>query len=199
MKPCALELRRSRNHWLLERGYAFGQAGDFRSASEDLTRVLRVDPANAPALTLRGAAYAKLGLSAKAIDDFTNALKLTPDDAKTSFGPRHFVRAADGRNREALTDREAAVLLLPKFPEALLARGGSYHALGMHAQGLADRSEGSHSPELQPSPKPGAPAAALISCWENLRKPPAISNVPCSSNRIIRKPAMYDSQGASRY
>ena len=30
---------------------------------------------------------------------------------------------------------------LPKSPEALLARGGSYHALGMHAQGLADRSE----------------------------------------------------------
>ena len=39
--------------------------------------------------------------------------------------------------------------LLPESAEALLARGGSYHALGMHAQGLADRSEAIRlNPEL---------------------------------------------------
>jgi len=63
-----------------------------------------------------------------------------PNDAQLYLA-RATLYAADGRNREALTDREAAVSLLPKSPEALLARGGSYHALGMHAQGLADRSE----------------------------------------------------------
>ena len=52
---------------LIERGFAYGEAGDFSSATEDLTRALRIEPSNARALTLRGAAYAKLGLHAKAI------------------------------------------------------------------------------------------------------------------------------------
>jgi len=38
-------------------------------------------------------------------------------------------------------DRNEAIRLKPDWPEAYVARGGTFHQLGMHEQGLADRTE----------------------------------------------------------
>lgn len=63
-------------------------------------------------------------------------MKITPQDPYLFL-----VRAAAlvklERHTEALADREPAVRLAPEMAETYLARGGSYHQLGMHAKGLA--------------------------------------------------------------
>ena len=46
-----------------------------------------------------------------------------------------------GRSEEAFEDRDQAVRLSPNLAEAYLARGGSYHELGMHQKGIADRTK----------------------------------------------------------
>ena len=56
----------------LERAFAYGQLGEFPHAVEDCDRVLRAEPKNLRALTLRGAAYARLGFYEKSVADFGN-------------------------------------------------------------------------------------------------------------------------------
>ncbi len=132
---------------LLERGFVYGQMGDFERGIADLTRALgdtqMARPESARALALRGAAYAKLGRYPEALDDFSKALTASPDDFDLHLA-RATVYTALNQHERALQDRTQAVRLRPDSAEALLARGGSYHALGLHEKGLADRTEAIH-------------------------------------------------------
>ena len=61
-----------------ERGYAFLQKQDYKSAVSDETEVIRLVPNSARAFYLRGAAFGDLGDSRNASDDIKTAVNLDP-------------------------------------------------------------------------------------------------------------------------
>ena len=60
------------------RGLAYAESGDTRSAVEDLSKTIDLDPRLPEAYHNRGAAYRDLGELEEAIKDFDRAIELQP-------------------------------------------------------------------------------------------------------------------------
>jgi tetratricopeptide (TPR) repeat protein len=63
------------------RGYAYGEKGDYDQALADYTQVIRLDPNYAAAYNNRGYAYRNKGDYDRAIADYTKTLSINPNHA----------------------------------------------------------------------------------------------------------------------
>jgi len=135
----------------------------FRSAISNLDRAIQIDPASLRAFTLRGAAYARLEQHDKAITDFTSALMLRPTNRICCWPARPATPSSAIRPRRLRTGTKRS-RSNPTSPFAYVAGLGTYHALGKHEQGFADRPRRSSStPSFR---RPGAPAQRLLPHWK---------------------------------
>src|SRR6516162_9992821 len=108
------------------RGLARAELGKHPGAIEDFTRALELD-ATSTVQTYRGWAYLVCDAPKLALRDFELAIQLDPKNADAYSG-RGFIRASQGRYREAVRDAEQALRLGP--PSARLF----YSAARIHAQ-----------------------------------------------------------------
>ena len=64
------------------RGYDYGELGEYEKAISDYTKVIELNPEYATAYYYRGICYRKLGEYNKTISDYTEAIELDPDYAQ---------------------------------------------------------------------------------------------------------------------
>lgn len=102
---------------LLDRAIALGMLGRYAEATEDLDRVLALDPQRAAAWVLRAAAQRNLGAFAQAERDVAHALALAPGNAEALL-ERGTLRRLGGDVQGARSDWERAIALAPGSPAA---------------------------------------------------------------------------------
>lgn len=112
---------------LIARARAYALQEAFWDATDDLSRVLYVDPRNAEALVLRGAAYRQLSANDLALDDLNRALALEPRHPEGLL-ERGIVRRLNGDKAGARNDWRALVDAHPESEAARLA-AANLHAL----------------------------------------------------------------------
>lgn len=114
---------------LLDRALEELQAGQFEDAIETLSEVIAIDPENATAYTVRGAAYAAQNNYQRAIDDFTRALAVVPYDWAV-YVFRADTYANMGEPGEAMFDYDKALELNPRYIAAYQSRAAVNQSLG---------------------------------------------------------------------
>ena len=100
-------------------------------------RSSRQDPKNLRALSLRGAAWARLNQPEKALPDREAVVRLAPDSAEAYVargGSYHEL----GMHDKGLADRTEAIRLKPDLVEAWFARGSAYFLLGRYREAIDD-------------------------------------------------------------
>jgi tetratricopeptide (TPR) repeat protein len=122
---------------LIQRGFAFGEAGDLERARADFEAALRLAPDQPDAHVGRGLVLWAAGEPAAALPDLDAALALWPDDAQ-AFNARGLAHAALGQIDQAIADYDAALQLAPTYVAALIHRGQAHAAGGAWRQAIAD-------------------------------------------------------------
>jgi tetratricopeptide (TPR) repeat protein len=117
----AVQLGLSASNVFLNRGLAWGRAGDNDRAIADFEEAIRRDGKNAQAYFNRGVLHAHGGRTAAAIQDFDKAIELDPKYAE-AFNNRGVARQELGQDKEALADYEQALKLRQRYPGALTNR-----------------------------------------------------------------------------
>lgn len=102
-------------------GQVNGAMGDFKSAIEDFTKALAIEPNDAVILWLRGAAYTEKGQFDLALNDYDRAINLNPDfeDALVARSREHWRR---GTHKAALADVDTIISNSPTTSWAYTAR-----------------------------------------------------------------------------
>lgn len=106
----------------MNRGTAYGQAGDIQGAIADLTRAVELNPSLAVAWYNRSLAYDASGRAQEAIGDLTEAIRINPSYA-SALHNRGAAYARAGRYAEAAADFRAAAAAEPSDPENHLGLG----------------------------------------------------------------------------
>jgi tetratricopeptide (TPR) repeat protein len=111
--------------------------GDYDSAIEYYTKVLKIKPDHLEALFGRGDAFYYSGYFDLAIADYNEILRIKPDnyDALNTLG---VIRYASGDFDQALADFDAALKIKPDYPGALYNRGIVYAKMGNFNRAIAD-------------------------------------------------------------
>ena len=120
----------------MNRAWAYSVNHRDNDMMSDLNAVLRLDPANAEAISWRGAHYVQIGTYDLAIADFDESLRLRPDHAPT-LDSRGAAFLKMGRLDQAISDFDAAVRI-GHFTNSLYARGVAKVRKGDKAGGEAD-------------------------------------------------------------
>jgi tetratricopeptide (TPR) repeat protein len=111
-------------------GFAYGNAGLYDKAIENLTEAIRINPAFDDAYYNRGNIYAKLGQYNNAVRDYTSALAIN-QDYFNAYNNRGVVYSLMGEADRAIDDFSRSIALNPEFTEAYLNRALSYHDKGV--------------------------------------------------------------------
>ena len=120
----AIKLGSAESNVFLNRGLAWGRAGDEQRAIDDFGEAIRRDRKNARAYFNRGVLHAEAGRPTAALKDFNAALEIDPNypEALNNRGVAH---DALGKPEKARADYDRAIELRPRYPGALTNRG--YH------------------------------------------------------------------------
>jgi len=117
-----------RDRCYLERGFSWGQLGDFKRAITDFDRVVQLRPRDPRVYALRGGAFARTDELQKASDDFTRRLEFCRIRRSCTWrGRASSLRSAPPASAGG---PNKAVNLAPTSADVWVARGGSYHQLG---------------------------------------------------------------------
>src|SRR5215475_3823907 len=107
------------------------------AAIQDFDQAIQLDPNDAVAFALRGAAWQRKGELDRAIQDYDRALEIDPNDATTLYN-RGAANAGRRQWDQAIQDYDRAIKLEPKFAPALYSRGVAKEQLGDRAGAEAD-------------------------------------------------------------
>jgi tetratricopeptide (TPR) repeat protein len=133
----------------LERGRAFHGKHDYRRAIGDYTEALRLDPACAEALVLRGEAalphtsFGPPGNKQKAAIDFQAALPLIRGQTPKAYilrgdARRGLASCGKGTLNDAIADYSTAIELDPNSQEAYVSRGYAFRDKDDYNRAIAD-------------------------------------------------------------
>lgn len=114
-----------------------GDAAKYEAALGTFNEIIKANPNNAIAYTLRGLAYYKLGKPDKAIADFDKSIKLNPHYSH-AYSSRGFIYVRENRHKEALADLNKAIELSPGNENAYYGRGLVYYITGQYDKSLSD-------------------------------------------------------------
>jgi tetratricopeptide (TPR) repeat protein len=119
------------------RGRIYQDLGDYRSAIDDFTRAIKLNPNDAYNFQSRGINYAFEKDYVSAIEDYTSALELMPDN------DRHLYLRAQayfewGKYEDAIEDYTAAIEQNPSHKNYYEIRGFAYHRLERYEEALDD-------------------------------------------------------------
>jgi len=90
------------------RAYAFSGHGDFDSALESWTTMIRLSPRNLQFYIQRGYTWHKKGKYTQAIEDYSEAIKISPEDP-VAYSVRGDAWRLSGKLDEALQDYNSAI------------------------------------------------------------------------------------------
>ena len=121
----------------LQRSLTFGCAGQHELAIANAESILRRNPYNALAYSIRATSNFQLGLFEASLHDFEAALFLDPASAQAYCG-RGALKGKQNQLYEAITDFDQAIKLDHTFADAYANRGSAYFKLGLHAFALFD-------------------------------------------------------------
>jgi tetratricopeptide (TPR) repeat protein len=102
-----------------------------------LSEVIKVNPRDANALNMRGAAYGQVGEYEKALADFNAAIGVNPQYFQ-AYANRALVYMRAERPDRALADYNQALGIEAKYGPALIGRGNIYRAKNNHQAAIAD-------------------------------------------------------------
>lgn len=126
-----------------EDAYAHGNGAlkdqKYQEAADAFSRVIKLDPDNAPAYFGRALALRRLGQTNAAMTDYDTVIRLSPDDNAAHYN-RGLIFTDLDKPDEALADFEAAAKLAPQDPDPHLRRAEIFRALGDFNGALAERS-----------------------------------------------------------
>ena len=134
--PCPAAIKRDPAEVLQASQEAF-ERRDFDSAIKLLTQAIEANPKLAPAIVLRGFAYAAKEQYGKAVEDYTAAIKLQPEDPR----PLNFRAATYQAMKEydkAIGDYSELIKRTPDDIEALGNRGLCYAQAGNDKKAFED-------------------------------------------------------------
>jgi tetratricopeptide (TPR) repeat protein len=134
-EACRIDPTSSVAHSL--RARVLGQQGRDRESMDAATEALRLNPADADALTNRGVGRARTQDTAGAIADHTIALQLAPKNP-LAWNNRCYAYYLRGQFHQAIADINIALELRPNLISALANRGACLLALGEYEKALAD-------------------------------------------------------------
>jgi tetratricopeptide (TPR) repeat protein len=121
----------------LDRGILFYKRGDYETAIEDFTEVLKLNPDYAAAYFNRGVAYNDKKDYDRAIADYTQAIRLDPD-----LAPAYNNRGAAYNDKKdydrAIADFTQAIRLDPDLAPAYTGRGIAYVGKKDYDRAIAD-------------------------------------------------------------
>ena len=101
---------------LYRAGAEYMEQGDYRSAIEEFTKAIELDPMNATYYGSRARAHIRAEIFYKAINDYTEALALEPDNAEFNLG-RAVAYVYRGDSIKAIADLEKVLELAPDHPQ----------------------------------------------------------------------------------
>ena len=122
------------------RALAYHDGGDDMRAIADCDAALGMQPDNANALFVRGAAYQGLAAYSEAIRDFTKVLKLDPKRVDAQFS-RGAARFSSGQYEGAVEDLSRAIEHGATDGTAFYLRSLAYQELGQNSRSRADMLE----------------------------------------------------------
>ena len=111
--------------------------GDFDQAIADFNEVIRLDPNNARAYSVRGACFVRKGDLARALVDLEASLRLDPKDASVHSNLSLYYNAT-GDYDHALAEANEALRLRPQFLYAYQYRAAAHESKGELGAALAD-------------------------------------------------------------
>ncbi len=120
------------------RGIAREAKGQLKTALQDYSKAIELNPNYSPPHNNRGIIYAQQGRHKQALQEYNRAIEIDPDNlyALNSRGRHHLLR---GKNPElALLDFERAVQLDRNYAVSFANRGFAYQKLGKKKEALAD-------------------------------------------------------------
>jgi len=113
----------------INRGFAYGNLGQYERAIQDFDEAIRINPQYALDYNNRGNAYGNLGQHEKAIHDFDEAIRINPQ-----FASAYYNRGASyyqlGQYERAIEDYDEAIRIKPQDARAYYNRGFAYGELG---------------------------------------------------------------------
>ncbi|MBR2594040.1 MAG: tetratricopeptide repeat protein [Firmicutes bacterium] len=132
-------------YWdFFNRGYKYGEEGDYDKAIANYTEAIKRNPDYAAAYNNRGFAYNNskesqkdIAVYNKAIADFNKAIELNPDFAE-AYNNRGISYNNLEEYQKDIADFNKAIELNPDFAEAYNNRGVAYHKSGKHDKAIAD-------------------------------------------------------------
>jgi Flp pilus assembly protein TadD len=125
---------------LLQEGYHFHQTGDFLRAEQICRQLVQVEPANALAWSLLGAACAALGKLGEATASFQEAIQVKPDYLE-AYNNLSILLTSQGRLEEAVATLHQALRLRPEAADTLNHLGVARAAQGRFDEALASYRE----------------------------------------------------------
>ena len=119
------------------RGTAYLNIGEHRSAIEDFNSSISLAPDSFAAYNNRGSAYAVLGEIPKAIDDFNKSIKLNPSFPAPYYNRGNAYKKI-GNKVQALADYNKAVEIGPKDSLTFYNRAAYYDENNNYQQAITD-------------------------------------------------------------
>lgn len=117
----AINLGTNASNVFLNRGLAWGRAGDRERAVADFEQAIRRDPKNSHAYFNRGVIASQDDEFSVAIRDFNRAIEIEPTYAE-AHNNRGVAYEAQGERALARADYDRAIELRPRYPNALTNR-----------------------------------------------------------------------------
>ncbi|MCH8331672.1 MAG: tetratricopeptide repeat protein [Bacteroidetes bacterium] len=124
----------------LNRGNAYGEAGDTELALKDYSNAILIDSRSWKALNNRSNIYKESGELAKALEDLDRAIDIYPDYA-VGLTNRGLIRLKMGDPQSALLDLNRAIELNPNDVNSYLNRGSIYEGSGKYQEAIRDYDE----------------------------------------------------------
>jgi protein O-GlcNAc transferase len=122
-------------HTMLHQAIQAFQNGNLNSADTMLTRLLKVDPKNLPALHIIGLVKAAQGNYKESADYLRQAVRLNPNDPSIQYNLAKAL-ADSGNDKDALSHHKKAVALDPNNPQAWLNFGQSLFNLSDYDEAI---------------------------------------------------------------
>ncbi|OPX93242.1 MAG: TPR repeat-containing protein YrrB [Syntrophorhabdus sp. PtaB.Bin006] len=121
----------------MNRGVAYGTAGNYRAAIKDITRAIEIDPKIASLYLNLGVAYNGLNDYARGVEAFTKAIEIDQRYA-AAYRNRAIAYSVLGDHVKAITDFTKAIEIDPEFAVVYDNRGAVYGAMNDHARAITD-------------------------------------------------------------
>jgi protein O-mannosyl-transferase len=124
---------------IVNRGYAYGNLGDWDKAIADYTKGMAINPEYSDAYNNRGFAYGKTGQWEKSVADYSKAISLDPKFV-IAWLNRGIAYDNLEQREKAIADYSEVIRLDPKYAIAWYNRGADYDKLGQKDKAVSDYS-----------------------------------------------------------